>query len=104
MLLPSAFSKENSAISLDEWVLVFKVFTTASRKLRVNEIRLVGLLVKRPLQERQTWFDPGFPSGDFSRSSHTSDLTTGPPVATLSGAWHFSVRAGTGWSGVSILS
>ena len=36
MLLTSAFSKENSAISLEEWVLVFKVFTLATRKLRVN--------------------------------------------------------------------
>ena len=33
MLLTSAFSKENSAISLEEWVLVWvKVFTTATRK------------------------------------------------------------------------
>ena len=38
MLLTSAFSKENSAVSLEEWVLVFKVFTTATRKLRVKEV------------------------------------------------------------------
>ena len=31
MLLTSAFPKEDSAISLEEWVLVFKVFTTATR-------------------------------------------------------------------------
>ena len=36
MLLTSAFLKDNSAISLEEWVLVFKVFTTATRKLRIN--------------------------------------------------------------------
>ena len=36
MLLVSAFSKENSPISLKEWVLVFKVFTTATRKLGVK--------------------------------------------------------------------
>ena len=36
MLLTSAFSKENSAISLEEWVLVLKVFTTATRRLRVK--------------------------------------------------------------------
>ena len=33
MLLTSAFSKDNSDISLEE----FNVFTTATRKLRVNE-------------------------------------------------------------------
>ena len=32
----NTFSKENSAISLEEWVLVFKVLTTATRKLRVK--------------------------------------------------------------------
>ena len=36
MLLTSAFSKQNSVISWEEWVLVFKLFTTASSKLRVN--------------------------------------------------------------------
>ena len=39
---------------------------------------------------------------DFSGSSHTSDLKTGTPVATLPGAWRM-VSAGAGWSGVSIL-
>ena len=38
MLLSSAFSKENSAISVEEWVLVFKVFTTATRKFRVKQL------------------------------------------------------------------
>ena len=36
MLLTSAFPKENSVPFLEEWVLVFKVFTTATRKLRVQ--------------------------------------------------------------------
>ena len=40
---------------------------------------------------------------DFSGSSHTSDLKLDTPVATLPGAWHYRVRAGTGWPGVSIL-
>ena len=40
---------------------------------------------------------------DFSGSSHTSDLKTGTPVATLSGAWRYRVSAGTGRLGVSIL-
>ena len=40
---------------------------------------------------------PAFPLGAFSRSSHTSDLKTGTPIATLPGAWHHRVSAGTGW-------
>ena len=36
MLLTSAFSRKNSVISFEEWALVFKLFTTATRKLRVN--------------------------------------------------------------------
>ena len=39
----------------------------------------------------------------FSRSSQTSDLKTGTPVATLPDAWHSRVSAGTGWPGVRIL-
>ena len=48
-------------------------------------------------------FDSCFRRGSFSRSSHTSDLKIGPPVATLPGAWHYSVSAETCWPGVSIL-
>ena len=51
--------------------------------------------------------DPEFESrlcpGNFSGSSHTSDLKIGTPVATLPGAWRFKVSAGTCWPGVSIL-
>ena len=51
--------------------------------------------------------DPGLDSRlrrrDFSRSSHTSDLKIGTPVATLPDAWHVRVSAGTGWHGVSIV-
>ena len=51
--------------------------------------------------------DPGLESHmrrDFiPGSSHTSDLNIGTPVATLPGAWHYRVRAGTGGPGVSIL-
>ena len=35
MRLASAFSKEISAISVEEWVLVFKVFTTATRRVKI---------------------------------------------------------------------
>ena len=50
--------------------------------------------------------DQGFESSlrrDFSESSHTSDLQIGTPVATLPGAWHYRVTAGTGRPDVSIL-
>ena len=41
MLLTSVILKQNSAISLEECVLVFKVFTTATRKLGVSGFVLV---------------------------------------------------------------
>ena len=58
--------------------------------------------------------DPGFKSrlpgegggggrGEGSGSSHTSDFKIGTSVATLPGAWHYGVSAGTGRPGVSIL-
>ena len=63
-----------------------------------SEDRLVGLVVKASASGAE---DPGFVSrlrrGDFSGSSHTSDLKTGAPVATLPGAWRYRVSAGTGW-------
>ena len=64
---------------------------------------LVGLVVKASTSGAE---DPGFTSRvrrDFSGSSHTSDLKIGTPVATLAGAWHYRVSAGTGRHGVSIL-
>ena len=65
--------------------------------------RLAGLVVKASASGAE---DPGFESrlhGDFSGSSHTSDLNTGTPVATLPGARHYRVSAGTGRHGVSIV-
>ena len=41
--------------------------------------------------------------GIFPGLSHTSDSKTGTPVATLPGARHYRVSAGTGRPGVSIL-
>ena len=64
---------------------------------------LAGLVVKASASGAE---DPGFESRsrrDFSGSSHTSDLKIGTPVATLPGAWHYRVSAGTGRPGVSIL-
>ena len=48
-------------------------------------------------------FEPIFSHGAFSRSSHTSVLKIGTPVATLPGAWHYWVSARTGLPGVCIL-
>ena len=65
--------------------------------------RLVGLAVKASASRAE---DPGFESrlrGDFSGSSHTSELKIGTSLATLPGAWRYRVGAGTGWPGVSIL-
>ena len=65
--------------------------------------RLAGLVVKASASGAE---DPGFESHlrqDFSGWSHTSILTIGTPVATLPGAWHYRVNAGTGQSGVSML-
>ena len=45
-------------------------------------------------------FDSGLRHGDFSGSSHSSDLKIGTPVATLPGTWRCQC---TGWPGVSIL-
>ena len=50
--------------------------------------------------------DPGFESRlqrNFFGSSHTSDLKIRTSVATLPGARHYKVSAGTGRPGVSIL-
>ena len=72
--------------------------------------RLVGLVVKASASGAE---DPVFESrlrrgffflgGGGGRMSHTSDLKTGTPVATLPGSWCYRVSAGTGRPGVSIL-
>ena len=64
--------------------------------------RLLDLVVKSSASRAE---DPKFESRlrrDFSGSSHSSDLNIGTPVATLPGAWHYRVSAGTGRPGVSI--
>ena len=62
--------------------------------------RLVGLVV--PQEHKIPGSNPVC-AGNFSGSSHTSDLKIGTPVATLPGAWRYSISAGTGRPGVSIL-
>ena len=67
------------------------------------EYHLDGLVVKASASRAE---DPGFESRlrrDCSGSSHTIDLKIGTPVATLPGAWHCWVSAGTGRPGVSVL-
>ena len=66
--------------------------------------RLVGLVVKASAARAEdSGFDSRLCRGEFSGSSHTSDLKIGTPVATLQGAWPYRVSAGNGWPGVSIL-
>ena len=60
-------------------------------------------MVRRPPRERKIPGSNPACTGIFSGSSHTSDLKIGTPVATLPGAWHYRVSAGTGRPGVSIL-
>ena len=64
---------------------------------------LVGLVVRRPPQERHTWVRFLLHCGSFSRSSHTSDWKVGSPVAVLLGTWHCRISPGTGWPRVCIL-
>ena len=64
---------------------------------------LVGLVLKASASGAE---HPGFESclrRGFFGTSHTTDLKTGTPVATLPGFWHYRVSAGTGQPGVSIL-
>ena len=46
MLLASTFSKQNSVISLEDWVLVLILFTTATTKLGVNA-QSTGTVISR---------------------------------------------------------
>ena len=69
-----------------------------------NKQTIVNLVVKA-----STWraadlgFESRFLRGDFSRSSHSSDLKIGTPVAALPGAWRYRVSTGTGRPVVSII-
>ena len=85
--------------------------TPATTTLGINSMEqglfvghsLAGLVVKASTSGAE---DPWFESRlrrDFSGWSYTSDFKLGTPVATLPGAWHFRVSAGTGRPGVSIL-
>ena len=68
-----------------------------------TEDHLFGLMVRRPPRERKIPGSNPTCAGIFSGSRHTSDSKIGTPVATLPGAWHYRVSAGTGQPGISIL-
>ena len=66
--------------------------------------RLVGLVVQASdAGAEDPEFDSRLHHGDFSGSSHTSDLIIDTPGAILPGAWRYRVSAEAGWPGVSIL-
>ena len=62
--------------------------------------RPVGLVVKASASRG---FDTHFRCVSFSGLSHTTDVKVNSPVATLQGAWHHRVSAGTGRPDVNIL-
>ena len=81
----------------------FHFTLSLSRSLSVHTHRLAGVVVKVSASGEE---DPGLDSRlrrDISGSSNSSDLKIGTPVATLPGAWHCRVSAGTGRPGVSTL-
>ena len=55
------------------------------------------------LESGRPGFGSRFPCGSFCWSSHTSHLKIVTPVATLPGAWRYTVSAGTGRPGVDTL-
>ena len=59
--------------------------------------------LRRPPRKRKVRSSNPACDGIFFGSSHTSDLKIGTPVAAPPGAWRYSVSAGTGRTGVSIL-
>ena len=79
------------------------IFTLLCSTLRyitlhiIAQCRLVGLVLKGSSSRAEDQgFDSRRRSGDFSESSHTSDLKIGTPVATLPDAWSCKVSTGTG--------
>ena len=89
---PSIFSIALIFLAISQIVLCF-----------IDHNCLICLVVKASASRAE---DLGFESclrRDFSGSSHTSDLNTGTPVATLPGALYYGVSARTGRPDVSIL-
>ena len=99
--LPKTYHWTTKAILIWEYNITQTI--SSQDNSTVQRYHLVGLVVKVSVSRVA---DPGFDSHlrqDFSKSSHTSDLKIGTPVATLPGTWPSRVSAGTGWPGVSIL-
>ena len=69
-----------------------------------SSYRRVGLVVKASASRvADPEFDSCLRRGNYSGSSHTSDLEIGTPVATLPCTWRYRVCTGTCRRGVSIL-
>ena len=83
----------------------YRYHNQQSPGLVCKDDRLVGLVEKawHPCRERKIPGSNPACAEIFTRSSHTSDLKIGTPVATLPGAWRYRVSTGTNWPGVSIL-
>ena len=74
---------------------------STARALLCRANRLICLVVKASfLESGRSRVPIPLAPGFFPGSSHTSDLKTGTPVATLPGAWRYRVSAGTGRPGV----
>ena len=58
---------------------------------------------KGVLLQNDTWVRSPISCGNFSRSSGTSDLNIGIPVAIMPCVCRYRLRDGTGYTGVSIL-
>ena len=69
----------------------------------VPDLLVVLVVMASASRVAEPRFDSCLRRWDSSGSSHTSDLKTGTPVATLPGAWCYRVSAGTGWPGVTTL-
>ena len=72
MLLTSALSKQNSATSLEEWVLVFKVFTTGTRKFTVKQAsKQAREATDLPLEQGEIFHHAAQDSGHLSHRHWT---------------------------------
>ena len=88
---------------LPAYMHTYRYYTSAFISLQSSD-RLVGLVVKASASSAaDLGFHSRFCCGDISGSSHISDFIICTPVTTLPGAWHYRVRAGTGWPDVGIL-
>ena len=78
--------------------------TFVDRLIFQQQHRFVGQVVKVSASSAaDSGFDSRLRRGHFSRSSHTSDLKIGTPVATLPSVWRYRVSTGTDWTCVRIL-